>query len=170
MVLAALIGAVVWFFATGSSPPPAWDHQKIAALTADLHDADGKPAPPSTLTGAKHVLVYFSASWCGPCRAFTPELVAYYKSHGGGSAFQLLFVSSDQTADAMYAYMHDDAMPWWGVRFQSESAKALAKAYRGPGIPCLVLLDQHGWVQADSFVNGRYVGPHEVLKALEAAR
>jgi nucleoredoxin len=142
----------------------------VGALAADLADAHGTPAPARALAGAERVLVYFSANWCPPCRAFTPELVAYYHAHGGGKAFQLLFVSNDQSAGAMRAYMREDDMPWWGVRFGSESARALRKAYAGDGIPCLVLLDGEGRVLADSYVGGRYVGPRAVLAAFDAAR
>lgn len=169
VILLAVVGMAVWLWSNQASPSaPTWDRARVAALTADLADAEGMSAPSQTLLGTKPVLIYFSASWCPPCRAFTPELVAYYKAHGGGSAFQLLFVSNDQSEAAMHAYMHDDAMPWWGVRYHSASAKALTQAYCGRGIPCLVMLDPHGKVLADSFVSGRYVGPHEVLKALSA--
>jgi nucleoredoxin len=116
------------------------------------------------------VLVYFSASWCPPCQAFTPVLCEYYRTHGGGTRFQILFVSSDESAEAMAAYMRDDAMPWWGVRFDSASAQALTRAYAGEGIPCLVLLDAKGAVIADTYVDGRYAGPAQVLAALDAAR
>jgi len=168
-----LAGMAYWHYAMPpsgrrSTLPFVWDQAKVAGLTADLSDADGHPSPPQTLRDAKRILVYFSASWCPPCRAFTPDLVTYYRSHQGGTAFQLLFVSSDQSAGAMYDYMHNDAMPWWGVAYHSVSAKSLVSSYAGPGIPCLVLLDGQGHVLADSFVDGRYVGPREVLKALDA--
>ena len=168
---AAVAGYLLWHAQAAAAPAPlAWDRPMVTALTADLVAKDGTSAPPETLRDAKRVLVYFSASWCPPCRAFTPQLVEYYRTHRGGSAFQLLFVSADQGAGAMRAYMREDAMPWWGVRYGSSSAKALDKAYAGAGIPCLVMLDGQGHVLADSYVEGRYVGPGEVLKALDAGR
>jgi nucleoredoxin len=155
--------------ATGTAPI-AWDAKMLARLTADLADAEGKPAPARELLGAQRILLYFSANWCPPCRAFTPRLVDYYRSHDGGKAFKLLFVGSDQSAEAMQAYMREDAMPWWGVAFDSDSDRQLTKAYSGDGIPRLVLLDGKGRILADSFEGERYLGPQRVLDALDAEK
>jgi thiol-disulfide isomerase/thioredoxin len=168
---AALLIALLWWNQQAAPAPAlAWDAAERATLTAALSDAAGKPAPPGALTAAKRVLVYFSASWCPPCQAFTPQLVAWYTAHGDGGTLPLLFVSHDHSAAAMRQYMQDDRMPWWGVDFASPSAKALERAYGGPGIPDLVLLDDHGRVLSDSFAGTRYLGPQQVLAAAEAGR
>jgi nucleoredoxin len=114
------------------------------------------------------MLIYFSASWCPPCQAFTPQLVEWYKAHGDAATMPLLFVSHDHDAAAMRQYMSDDHMPWWGVAYGSGSAQALKHAYCGSGIPDLVLLDDHGRVLSDSFDGGRYLGPQQVLAAATA--
>lgn len=47
------------------------------------------------LTGKKLLCLYFSAYWCGPCRAFTPKLSGLYeaiKEH-----VEVVFVSSDRS-------------------------------------------------------------------------
>ncbi len=167
---AAVSGYLLWHSHAAAPAPLTWDRPMVTALTAELVDRDGKSAPPETLRDAKRVLVYFSANWCPPCRAFTPRLVEYYRTHHGGTAFQLLFVSADESPGAMRGYMRGDAMPWWGVRYGSAPAQALHQAYAGRGIPCLVLLDGQGHVLADSYVGGNYVGPGEVLKALDGMR
>jgi nucleoredoxin len=142
-----------------------FDPATISAITADLRDSNGKPAPPQTLKSAKRIVLYFSASWCPPCRAFTPQLVSFYNTHGGGKDFQLIFVSNDQSAEAMQGYMQADNMPWWGTTYHSKISMKLAKAYEGPGIPCLVLLDRFGKVLADSTSEGRAA----VVEAIAAA-
>ena len=56
----------------------------------------------SDLAQKKIYGLYFSAHWCGPCRKFTPKLVEYYnKIVGEHPEFEIIFVSSDKSADAM---------------------------------------------------------------------
>ena len=49
----------------------------VEKFGGQLTNAAGKKIDPSALNG-KLVGVYFSASWCGPCRNFTPQLVKFY--------------------------------------------------------------------------------------------
>lgn len=127
----------------------------------------GKPVPfdASTLKGVKYWAFYYSASWCPPCRAFTPHLVDFYKyfkkSHPN---FELIFVNDDRSEDDMLAYMKNDDMTWPAVRFSDLDSLSLnAKKYCGPGIPCLVLTDANGKVLSDSFHGQDYVGPEQVM-------
>jgi thiol-disulfide isomerase/thioredoxin len=162
----AIAGVAIWRWQDDGPPPPiAWDARMVKALTADLVDARGQPAPAQVLSGAKRILLYSSASWCPYCQKFTPELVDFYRDHGGGKTFQLLFISADEDAGEMRAYMRDYDMPWWGVRYHSESSKALSNAYPGDGIPRLVLLDGQGRVLTNGYENGRFIGWPAVMAA-----
>jgi len=122
-----------------------------------------KPFDGTTLANVKYLAFYYSASWCPPCRAFTPKLVEFYhdfkKAHAN---FELIFVNHDQSAEDMEAYMKADSMPWPAVRFSAIDSTKL-NALCGPGIPDLVLTDANGKVLSDSFHGQDYVGPYQVL-------
>ena len=63
-------------------------------------------AEPDALAGKKLIAVYYSAHWCPPCRAFTPELVKFYdETKANHPDFELVFVSSDHSAKEMKEYM-----------------------------------------------------------------
>jgi len=111
---------------------------------------------------------YYSASWCGPCRQFTPKLISFYNENPAAKkAFEIIFVSSDSSDDAMEEYMEDDEMPWPAVKFRYVERMDEVRRYAGPGIPCLVIVDREGKVLSHSYVNGEYRGPTAVMGDLE---
>ena len=113
--------------------------------------------------------LYFSAYWCGPCRKFTPQLVAYYNqiTHDHPE-FEIIFVSADKSADGMATYMRESGMPWPAIEYGKVANVPALQRYAGRGIPDLVIVDASGKVLADSFVGGKYVGPGKVLDDLNA--
>ncbi len=135
-------------------------------LDGALVNRDGQPLPAGPLLDTDYLLLYFSAHWCPPCQAFTPQLVQFYNTRGGGRRFHVLFISSDHTENEMYGYMREAGMPWPAVRYRSEAARAVHDSYGNTGIPQLVLLDPQGKVLADSFKGRQYLGPQQVLDQL----
>ena len=116
----------------------------------------------------KLIGLYFSAHWCGPCRKFTPELVAYYNRIAAAHPeFEIVFVSNDRTGAAMENYMRDMQMPWPAVSYDKIAGKPELTKYAGSGIPCLVVVDAQGKVVSDSFDGKNYLGPKKVLTDLD---
>ena len=110
---------------------------------------------------------YFSASWCGPCKAFTPKLISFYNENPGAKkTFEVIFMSRDNSEGDMEEYMKEDQMPWPAVRFRDADRIDEITRYKGKGIPCLVLVDRQGKVIADSYVNGQYMGPTSVMEKM----
>ena len=57
---------------------------------------------------------------------------------------EIIFVSSDQSQDAMVAYMKESHGDWWAVEYGSDPVKALKEHFGVSGIPMLVVLDKDG--------------------------
>jgi nucleoredoxin len=132
-----------------------------------VRGADGEVHgfPETKLAGIKYWAFYYSASWCPPCRAFTPRLVDFYNSFKPSHPdFELIFVSCDNSDSDAVGYMKMDSMPWPAVGYAEIANPALeAKKYSCPYIPCLVLVDANGNVLSNTFENGQYTGPNHVV-------
>ncbi len=110
-------------------------------LPEKLVDANGQEVALETLEG-KLIGLYFSAEWCPPCRQFTPHLVRFRNQHQ--EQFEVVFVSSDRSADAQQQYMQNYRMNWPALPFGAEERGALARKYEVRGIPALIILDSQG--------------------------
>jgi thiol-disulfide isomerase/thioredoxin len=114
----------------------------------DVKDLDGKPLSVSSYKG-KVVMVDFWATWCPPCRAEVPNVVAAYeKYHDKG--FEIIGVSLDhaEDKDKLLAYMKENKMPWrqyFDGKFWSND---LAVKYGIQSIPQSFLLDRSGKILA----------------------
>ena len=110
-----------------------------------LKDDRGKNIAVDDALGGKIIGIYFSAHWCGPCRAFTPELVQFHKKvTKKGKPFEIVFVSSDRSESDMYSYMEEMEMPWFALPFGDSHKSALSKKFGVSGIPMLVIIDAEG--------------------------
>jgi nucleoredoxin len=126
------------------------------------------PFDDAALANAKYYALYYSAAWCGPCRAFTPDLVRWYKRNKSKNPeFELIFVSSDRSEEELAKYMKEDDMPWPALAYDKKASSSTLTKYSGPGIPCLVLIDDKGEVLAHSYEGKNYVGPRKALEEIE---
>lgn len=99
------------------------------ASTKDLKALDGK-----------FVGIYSSASWCGPCKMFTPELVKFYKKHK--KQLEIVFFSSDKTEADSIRYMKKAKMKWF---MYPQGKRPNFRPTKG-GIPNLVVFSPDGKV------------------------
>jgi len=112
-----------------------------------LPNKDGEGIVSSSDLKDKHLMLYFSASWCPPCKAFTPKLSETYKKlKAQRDDFELVFVSSDRDQDSFDEY--HKKMSFCALPFEKRDEKsALSKKYDVSGIPTLVMLgpmDENG--------------------------
>jgi nucleoredoxin len=101
------------------------------------------------LAGKKVVGLYFSADWCGPCRKFTPELVAFYNKmnsrKGRTNEFEIVWISRCRDFNSFGQYFTH--MNWLAMQpedAQGALGQMLSNKYKVKGIPSLVLLDEIG--------------------------
>ena len=110
-------------------------------IGTELVDAKGNKVETSSLAG-KVIGLYFSASWCGPCKMFTPELVKLRDRND--DKFEVVFVSSDRSAEDQEEYMTDYDLEWPAIPYDSPLRGQLGAKYESRGIPSLVIVDDQG--------------------------
>jgi thiol-disulfide isomerase/thioredoxin len=118
---------------------------------------------------SKYYVFYYTASWCGPCKLFTPTLVTFYENHKSAAKaddFEIILVSLDQDAEAMRKYAAGSKMPWPHLKLSKTSDMKKQFKHPGRGIPNLVLCDLEGNIIKSSYENDKYIGPTAVMNHL----
>ncbi|MFC1545718.1 TlpA family protein disulfide reductase [Gemmatimonadota bacterium] len=103
----------------------------------------------------KVVLLDFWATWCGPCIAELPNVLAVFEEYGD-QGFGVLGVSLDlapdpenpaefqKTAEQVRAFMDEEGMDWPTTYDGLYWNNAVSTQYRVNGIPATFLLDSEG--------------------------
>ena len=113
----------------------------------DEKDLNGKPLAIANYKG-KVVLIDFWATWCGPCRAEIPNVVATYKKYHG-QGFEIIGVSLDEDRQKLLSYTKDNNMTWPQFFDGQGWGNKLAVKYGVEAIPATYLLDGNGIIIAN---------------------
>ncbi|OWM76066.1 hypothetical protein CDL15_Pgr009711 [Punica granatum] len=114
-------------------------------VTGDLDYVIGKEGAKVPVAGlvGKNILLYFSAHWCPPCRAFLPKLIeAYSEIKSKDDAFEVIFISSDHDQASFDAFF--SGMPWLALPFGDPRKSSLSRTFKVQGIPMVVALGPTG--------------------------
>jgi peroxiredoxin len=119
------------------------------AMDFSQPDTAGKMISLSSFRG-KYVLLDFWASWCGPCRAENPTVVADYNKYKGDK-FTILSVSLDRESAkaAWLKAIHEDHLnQWTHVSDLKQFENEAAILYGVKAIPQNFLIDPSGKIIA----------------------
>jgi thiol-disulfide isomerase/thioredoxin len=124
--------------------------QKIQAALAigvkfpDFNEKDtaGKPLAIANYKG-KVVLIDFWATWCGPCRAELPNVIATYKKYHN-QGFEIIGISLDQDQAKLTGFTKSMNMTWPQYFDGQGWGNKLAVKYGMESIPATYLLDGNG--------------------------
>jgi thiol-disulfide isomerase/thioredoxin len=99
----------------------------------------------------KVVLVDFWATWCGPCIAEHPNILAAYERHHN-AGFEVVGVSLDQSREALSNFVQKHKIPWPQIFFPETADQGwknpLARKYGINSIPTLFLVNREGRIVA----------------------
>lgn len=126
------------------------EYLKDLAPEIQLKSPSGKTVSLSKLKG-KLVLIDFWASWCGPCRNESPNVVEAYKKYHkrkfkNGNGFEVFSVSLDKDESAWKKAIKEDNLNW-----KSHGIDKVGKAasdYGVSSIPSGFLIDGNGQILA----------------------
>ncbi|HEY7994966.1 MAG TPA: TlpA disulfide reductase family protein [Candidatus Eremiobacteraceae bacterium] len=129
-----------------AAPRPAWAAAPgIGTLAPDfkLQSTSGRTMSLSDLRGHVVVLNFF-ATWCPPCRAETPDLVAAAKKYGAGSDVMFFGVDDREQMPLVQVWAKGK-----GVRFPlvMDSTGSVEEMYDVRAIPTTYILDRNGVIR-----------------------
>lgn len=121
------------------------------------------------LSQRPYLLIYYSASWCPPCKAFTPKLMQFYSQfRAKRSLFEVILVSLDKSEQQMLGYMKSFGMPWPAIHYDQRFNVNFLKQYTLNSIPRVIVLDSNGFPVLDNdgpnMPDGKITRPELILE------
>ena len=100
---------------------------------------------------SKYICLYFSASWCAPCKKFSPKLIDYYKKYKKEKDFEIILIPYKEINKEDYKKYYN-LMPWYSTTRIKNYVK-LKELYKCNSVPYLIVLNKKGQIISN---NGRY--------------
>lgn len=136
--------------------PQGWS----SAVGPTLVNQSGSEVSPADLNG-EFLLLYFSASWCPPCRQFLPKLKEFAAASGG--KVSVVLMGMDMDAEARSGYFNKAKMPWYSAPFDYDT-QGVFRELGLTGIPSVVVLDKAGKIVTCTAVEDILYSPSTALE------
>ncbi|WP_176560188.1 TlpA family protein disulfide reductase [Brevibacillus dissolubilis] len=144
LILVVLFAAVLFAMMKQNPAPesdqafPTLPEVNYQAPVFELNDLMGKPF---ALTKGKPVLLNFWATWCPPCKAETPDLVAVSEAYGDQVTFIGVNVTTQDTMEDVRRFAADYQVSYPIVL---DETGEVTKQYRVSAMPTSFVLDAQG--------------------------
>jgi len=133
------------------STPKATEEYRPKAYSFSGQSPYGETYSLNSIPRGKVVLLDFWASWCGPCRATNPDLVALYNKYNS-QGLEIMSISEDKGQAEWISAIHTDNLSWDYHVFDKN--KSIAFRYGVESIPFKLLIDKKGRI-ASGKISGR---------------
>ena len=108
--------------------------------SSSLQKADGANASADCLNGKAVILIYFSAHWCPPCRAFTPMLKDFYEVR---RPLQSIAMTTKTNKASIYISGGRRGRRWNYLCVQWQVTTRHGQLYEGK---CMIVLFESQWI------------------------
>lgn len=113
-------------------------------LENNIRVKETSPIPVSEVSDKDYIILYYTASWCPPCRKFTPQLADFYNRNANnkGKTFDIVLVSWDNTWRDFANYFKKMPSEWLAVPpSDTHAIKILNQRHNVTSIPSLIVID-----------------------------
>ena len=115
------------------------------ARTELLLNKSGVVTKVSTKLRKSIVAILFSASWCPPCKTFTPQIAQFMHPYASGRKFEVIFLSLDRDERSFSEYFLNHH-PWLAIPYSCGTRTTVPSYFQVQGIPSLIIFDWNGQV------------------------
>ena len=125
---------------------PVAEEKKDSFFGSAFESKNPQDTTAENIASKQLVGLFFSASWCPPCKAFLPILTEFYKEINFDTPenpqFDVIFMSHDQDEGKMKEYF--EKMPWRAIKWMDERYHKFKGMYSVTGIPKLIIVTPEG--------------------------